>query len=433
MMHYSDDASSFVLLSEAVPDAILEIRYHSTYNFVGDRIEGYEEPIALLTKEAAYALRKVSEEMIRHGYRLKVFDAYRPQMAVSHFMRWAQSFEDTRMKKYFYPSLEKEQLIPQGYIAEHSGHTRGSTIDLTLFDMTAEKEVDMGGPFDFFGEISHPDCRSVTEEQYRSRMRLRGAMLAHGFKPIEEEWWHFTLAEEPFPDTYFTFPVCRASVEGTNALYAASQPVADSPDWVKALPAAQDADQLFVVAASGIDQTTACVTMHERNASGVWKQILSTPGFVGKNGLCPDADHFEGCGRTPMGVYRFNQAFGIAADPGCALPYVQADENTYWSGDPARQYNRMVSIRDVPELNKDESEHILDYAYQYRYCLNISFNEEGTPGRGSAIFLHCFGVQNPWTGGCVAIPEYFMKQVIKSVRRSCVVVIGTMEGLNAGR
>ena len=208
----SDDASDFVLLSDAVPDAILEIRYYSTYNFVGDRIDGYEQPVALLTKEAAAALREVSDELVAKGYRLKIYDAYRPQMAVSHFMRWALDFEDTRMKEYFYPELEKDVLFPLGYIAEHSGHSRGSTVDLTLFDMTTEKEVDMGGTFDYFGELSHPDYTDITPEQYANRMLLREAMLAHGFKPLVEEWWHFTLAEEPYPETYFTFPVSVNSV-----------------------------------------------------------------------------------------------------------------------------------------------------------------------------------------------------------------------------
>ena len=203
----SDDASDFVLLSEAVPDAILEIRYYSTYNFVGDRIDGYEEPLAFLTKEAAAALKEVSDELVEKGYRLKIFDAYRPQMAVTHFMNWALDAEDARMKDYFYPELEKDQLFPQGYIAEHSGHSRGSTVDLTLFDMTTEREVDMGGTFDYFGELSHPDYTGVTEEQYANRMILREAMLAHGFKPLVEEWWHFTLEDEPYPDTYFTFPI----------------------------------------------------------------------------------------------------------------------------------------------------------------------------------------------------------------------------------
>ena len=208
----SNDSSGFVLLSDAVPDAILEIRYYSTYNFVGDRINGYEQPTALLTKEAATALRKVSDQLKAKGYRLKIFDAYRPQKAVTHFMNWAKDTGDTRMKPYFYPELDKSVLFAQGFIAEHSGHSRGSTVDLTLFDMKAEKEVDMGGTFDYFGERSHPDFTKINKKQYASRMILREAMLAHGFKPIPEEWWHFTLKNEPYPDTYFTFPVSESSL-----------------------------------------------------------------------------------------------------------------------------------------------------------------------------------------------------------------------------
>jgi D-alanyl-D-alanine dipeptidase len=214
-MILSDDSSDFVLLSEAVPDAILEIRYYSTYNFVGDRIDGYEEPLAFLTKEAASALKEVSDELVQKGYRLKIFDAYRPQMAVTHFMNWALDAEDARMKDYFYPELEKDQLFPHGYIAEHSGHSRGSTVDLTLFDMATEKEVDMGGTFDYFGELSHPDYTGIMEEQYANRMILRDAMLAHGFKPLVEEWWHFTLENEPYPQTYFTFPINSESLTET--------------------------------------------------------------------------------------------------------------------------------------------------------------------------------------------------------------------------
>ena len=207
------DSSDFVLLSEAVPDAILEIRYYSTYNFVGDRIDGYEEPCALLTKDAAAALKEVSDELISKGYRLKIYDAYRPQKAVTHFMNWAKDINDTRMKRYFYPELDKSVLFEQGYIAEKSGHSRGSTVDLTLFDMNTEKEVDMGGTFDYFGELSHPAYKQITAEQYENRMILRNAMIAHGFKPLAEEWWHFTLENEPFPDTYFTFPVSSKSIK----------------------------------------------------------------------------------------------------------------------------------------------------------------------------------------------------------------------------
>ena len=201
------DGSGFVPLAEAVPDAILEIRYYSTYNFVGDRVDGYERPVAYLTKEAAAALRAASDDCVARGYRLKIYDAYRPQRAVSHFMRWAKDVGDVRMKPYFYPNLDKSVLFEQGYIAEKSGHSRGSTVDLTLFDMKTEKEVDMGGTFDWFGEESHPDFRGVTEAQLANRMLLREIMLAHDFKPLAEEWWHFTLKDEPYPDTYFDFPV----------------------------------------------------------------------------------------------------------------------------------------------------------------------------------------------------------------------------------
>lgn len=200
--------SGFVLLSEQVPGIIQEIRYHSTYNFIGDRIDGYEEPVALLTKEAARALKTVANEAMVMGYRLKVYDAYRPACAVKHFVLWGIEDQDIRMKPYFYPELEKQELFAKGYIAKQSGHSRGSTIDLTLFDMKTGKEVDMGGPFDYFGELSHPDFKGITDAQYNNRMRLRSLMTRNGFVPIDCEWWHFTLKDEPYPDTYFEFPVC---------------------------------------------------------------------------------------------------------------------------------------------------------------------------------------------------------------------------------
>lgn len=217
-----EDASQFVLVTDVVPDAILEIRYYSSYNFIGERIPGYEQPIAMLTRQAADSLKVVSDELVQKGYRLKVFDAYRPQCAVDFFMEWAADTTDVRMQDYFYPELTKSVLIPQGYIAEKSGHTRGSTIDLTLFDMNTEKEVDMGCTFDYFGVASHPDVLPeqeigaycpINQEQYDNRMILREAMLAHGFKPYDCEWWHFTLENEPFPDTYFTFPVNESVVK----------------------------------------------------------------------------------------------------------------------------------------------------------------------------------------------------------------------------
>ena len=174
---------------------------------MGVRVDGYNAPIAYLTKEAADSLRAVSDDVKAMGYRLKIFDAYRPQCAVDHFVRWSKEASDTLMKRYFYPDIDKPRLFEEGYIAKKSRHSTGSTVDLTLFDMNTEKEVDMGSPFDWLGEESHPDYAEVTPEQHRNRMILKDAMLRHGFRSITTEWWHFTLKNEPYPDTYFTFVI----------------------------------------------------------------------------------------------------------------------------------------------------------------------------------------------------------------------------------
>ena len=206
------DSSDFVVLADFVPHIVQEIRYYTTYNFIGERIDGYEEPCALLTKEAARALKAVGNELIVQGYRLKVFDAYRPACAVRQFVLWGIEDQDIRMKPWFYPTLDKTSLFSQGYIASRSGHSRGSTVDLTLLDMRTGKEVDMGSPFDLFSEVSHPDYQGITPEQRENRMLLRRVMMRHGFVPIDCEWWHFTLQNEPYPDTYFEFPVSSADL-----------------------------------------------------------------------------------------------------------------------------------------------------------------------------------------------------------------------------
>ena len=208
------DRSDFVVITDVVPDVILEIRYYSTYNFVGERIDGYEAPIALMTWQAADSLKAVSDELKAQGYRLKIWDAYRPQRAVNHFIRWAENLQDTAMKNVFYPMVDKSLLFEQGYIWAHSSHSKGSTVDLTLVDAATGKELDMGSPFDWFGDESHPDYMggSLKEDGrwgriYKNRQILWDAMLRHGFTMIDSEWWHFTLANEPYPDTYFNFPI----------------------------------------------------------------------------------------------------------------------------------------------------------------------------------------------------------------------------------
>ncbi len=211
-------ADGFVSVSEAIPDVLLDIRYYSTYNFVGTRIDGYEEPIALLTREAVGALRLVSNDLRERGYRLVIYDGYRPQRAVDHFVRWAEDLSAEAMKAFFYPDVEKRELFEKGFIARRSGHSRGSTVDLTLLEERTGRLLDMGGPFDYFGERSHPDFTGdLTQTQRDNRMLLRRAMLSRGFRPLSTEWWHFTLVEEPFPETYFDFPV-KSSQKAGNEL-----------------------------------------------------------------------------------------------------------------------------------------------------------------------------------------------------------------------
>ncbi|MBQ3285519.1 MAG: M15 family metallopeptidase [Ruminococcus sp.] len=206
------DATGFVSVGDVIPDAIMDIRYYSEYNFVGKRIDGYEEPIALLSEEAAYALKNAADELRDEGYRLIIYDAYRPRSAVDHFVSWASDSSDTAMKEVFYPDIDKSLLFDYGYIAYYSGHSRGSKVDMSLADIDTGEPVDMGGGFDYFSTVSHPDYTGVSEEQYRNRMTLRNAMLNNGFSPCATEWWDFTLNNEPYPSTYFNFPVSSSSL-----------------------------------------------------------------------------------------------------------------------------------------------------------------------------------------------------------------------------
>jgi zinc D-Ala-D-Ala dipeptidase len=188
------------------------MRYFGSDNFIGERIDGYEHPRCLLAQPAAGALARVQRELAARGLALKVFDCYRPARAVAHFMRWARDLDDTKRKAEFYPGVDKRDLFKLDYIAERSGHSRGATVDLTLVRRAlatgqADAEVDMGTPFDLFDSRSWPSDRTVGAAARRNRARLAAAMARAGFKPYDKEWWHFTLAREPFPNTYFDFPV----------------------------------------------------------------------------------------------------------------------------------------------------------------------------------------------------------------------------------
>lgn len=197
----------FVYLSDVDKTITSELRYLSSNNFIGKPIDGYSNNRVIITKPAAINLKKIQTELLKKGFSLKIFDAYRPQQAVNHFVKWAKVLNDTLMKKEYYPEVHKSELFNLGYIASKSGHTRGSTLDVTIINLKTAKELDMGSPYDFFGVQSHPFYPKISKEQKENRVFLRAIMLQNNFKPYENEWWHFTLIEEPFPNTYFNFPV----------------------------------------------------------------------------------------------------------------------------------------------------------------------------------------------------------------------------------
>ncbi len=230
---FSADAmpDTFVHIEKVVPDALLDIRYFGDHNFLGTKVDGYLAPTCILTKPAAMALARVQKDLSPFSMTLKIYDCYRPQQAVNHFVRWAKDISDTKTKKEFYPTVDKRHLFRDGYIADRSGHSRGSTVDLTIVPLPApiqpayksgdplfechlpagvrfaDNSLDMGTGFDCFGEPSHPENKNIAPQQRSNRLLLKTLMAKHGFRNYDKEWWHFTLNNEPYPDTYFNFPV----------------------------------------------------------------------------------------------------------------------------------------------------------------------------------------------------------------------------------
>lgn len=197
----------FSYIKDVAPTIQGELRYCYNNNFMGVPVNGYEENILITTTSTAKALKKVQDELASKNLGLKIFDAYRPQTAVNHFVKWARVLNDTLMKEQYYPEVNKRYLFKQGYIASKSGHSRGSTVDLTIVNLKTGEELDMGSPFDFFGISSHITYESLTDEQKKNRTLLQKTMRKYGFRSYIKEWWHFTLRGEPFPKTYFDFPV----------------------------------------------------------------------------------------------------------------------------------------------------------------------------------------------------------------------------------
>ncbi|SFB43588.1 D-alanyl-D-alanine dipeptidase [Cohnella sp. OV330] len=197
----------FVYLDEVIPSAEYDIRYYSDYNFVGARVDGYKAPYAVMSQQAAKALKAVGDDLAAKGYKLVVYDAYRPQKAVDHFIRWSKDPKDQKTKELFYPETDKSKLFKLGYLSSKSGHSRGSTVDLSIASVKTGKLVDMGGSFDFLGPVSAHGAKLANTAQTANRSLLKKAMEKRGFKAYGKEWWHYTLAKEPYPKTYFNFDV----------------------------------------------------------------------------------------------------------------------------------------------------------------------------------------------------------------------------------
>jgi D-alanyl-D-alanine dipeptidase len=225
---------SFVSLHKVDPSILLDIRYYTKHNFVGRRIHGYRAPMCILTRRAATGLARVQAAVVPQGYTLKVYDCYRPQRAVNHFVRWARRLHDQRMKREFYPRVDKRRVFELGYVAHRSGHSRGSTVDITLVRLPpraqpawdgrlrscfasyrrrfADSGVNMGTGYDCIDPRAHTSDPRIKGRAHRNRMRLKRALERRGFEPYANEWWHFTLRREPYPEKYFDFPVTRESL-----------------------------------------------------------------------------------------------------------------------------------------------------------------------------------------------------------------------------
>ena len=205
-------------------------------------------------------------------------------------------------------------------------------------------------------------------------------------------------------------------------LYFTQQVARTSPEWVTKLEAAKDAEQMIVVA--GVDKTTAYITMHEKDKDGKWQQLIATPGFIGLDGL--GKANINDC-YTPVGTFTVDKAFGLADDPGCQLEYTKVDDTYYWSGDKDNHFNELVSTKDVPNLDTENSEHIADFDYAYQYVLNMGYNSECEFEKGFAFFFHSFRVNRPYTGGCVAVPESVMKFVMQHIKPGCKFTIDSLK------
>lgn len=372
-----------------------KVELKETKDVRGDKI--------FVEKQALSAFQKLRSDLLKEGIDIELDSTYRSVAGqIEIWDEFTEKYGDDYVKKYV--------AVP-GY----SEHHTGLAIDVCLIkdgviidendDMIAEREI----------------FARVHEKLAKYGFILRYLEGKDGITGYSYEPWHFRyVGNVDIAKEIFEKGLTLEEYLENNLISCE-----DSPEWVAKLAESKNAKQIFVVA--GVGKTTAYISMHEKNSAGVWKEIISTPGYIGKFGL---GKKREGDGLTPVGTFEFNKAFGIADDPGCSMEYTKVSEDVYWSGDGNCMYNKWVSVKDYPNLDTENSEHLIDYNSEYQYCLNISYNDECIPGKGSAIFLHCFGKLKPYTGGCVSIPKEQMKKVMQYVDKDCVVVIDSLENLS---
>ena len=388
----------FVYLDEWIPALKIDLRYASNNNFIAAPIDGYAGARAVLTRPAAQALAKVQQDLEHQGYNLLVLDAYRPQRAVTHFLRWMADPNDQKAKHIFYPTIDKKELRTRGFIGGRSGHSRGSTIDLTLVSRTSpEKELDMGTIFDFFGPESSFQYSALTPTQAQNRKRLREAMIKHGFVPYDKEWWHFSFKNEPFPNTFFDF-LSNDQTKLIDRLGSTQLVVATAKDW---------------------RAKQGTLSTYER-IDGKWiKNIQAIPVILGKNGMAwgrgihPEPMGVlkrEGDGKAPAGIFDFGLAFGYASIANTRMPYQGMEASNYCidvKGSPL--YNTIVDTRNVGiEAIKGSTEPMrLDLTHkgdqQYVKGLVIEQNPKNEQSLGSCVFMHVWSQPNGVTLGCTAM------------------------------
>lgn len=420
---------NFVYLRSIDPSVQQEIRYASNHNFVGLPIDGYEASACILTRDAALALSKVQTELKKSSLSLKVYDCYRPQKAVDHFIAWSKQKDKQEMKAEFYPRVNKEDFFKLGYVAEKSGHTRGSTIDLTIVpegsaqtkyytgeklvacyaprnQRFADNSIDMGTGYDCMDERAHADNKEINVQAYQHRQLLRSLMEQNGFIPYPSEWWHFTLKDEPYPHTYFDFNVSS-----------------DSPASLQNLQASL---QLLMVLTDDWNANSGFMQRYQRKSLQQNWQAIGKPiqVVVGEHGLALGVDmqdsHIkgpikkEGDLRTPMGIYKIGPAFGFAAqaDQTIKMPYMPLTTSTFCVDDiKSNYYNQII---DQTKLKSDwNSGEQMRTVPVYKIGAVINYNhDQPVYGAGSCIFLHIWQNSTTGTAGCVAMDETKLKEVL---------------------